>query len=88
MTEFDVVILGQGLAGSALAWQQHWRGLHVLIIDRADQRSASHVAAGLMTPVTGRRMTKAPDFDARLADATAFYRRVESETGGSLFEQQ
>ena len=50
----DFVIIGQGLAGTTLAWQLKWQGLRGVIVDRDDRTSASRVAAGLMTPATGK----------------------------------
>jgi glycine oxidase len=76
----DFVIVGQGLAGTTLAWQLKWRGLRGVIVDRDDGTSASKVAAGLMTPVTGKRLVPAWRLDETWAAADDFYRRVEKET--------
>ena len=82
------IVLGQGLSGSALAWQLHWQGVRVEIVDRGSPVTASRVAAGLITPVTGRRLTKSEDFDQDLAFAQQFYQRVESEVGETLLDHQ
>ncbi len=82
------MILGQGLAGSAIAWTQHWAGQTVLLIDRGEANSASRVAAGLVTPVTGKRLVKSPEYEADWAVAVAFYSRIEAETGQSLFQER
>ncbi len=84
----DVVILGQGLAGSALAWCLHWAGQRILLIDRAESVTASRIAAGLITPITGRRMTKAGDFELLLSEAESFYLQVEAATGQHLLAKQ
>jgi glycine oxidase len=88
---FDVLILGLGLAGSTLAWRLAERGASVGVIDRGGvdeigNPSASHVAAGLITPVTGKRLTVADDFSELWASAEAFYRGVEQRCGESLLE--
>lgn len=90
MKSVDVLIVGQGLAGSALAWCLAERGASLLVLDRGgvdDQGrpSASRVAAGLMTPITGKRLTLAPEWNAMRQTAEAFYRRVEQVTGTAVF---
>jgi glycine/D-amino acid oxidase-like deaminating enzyme len=83
----DFVIVGQGLAGTTLAWQLKWRGLRGVIIDRDDGTSASKVAAGLMTPVTGKRLVPAWRLDETWSAADDFYRRVEKETKSQFLTQ-
>jgi glycine oxidase len=83
----DFVIVGQGIAGTTLAWQLKWRGLRGVIIDRDDGTSASKVAAGLMTPVTGKRLVPAWRLDETWAAADEFYRRVETETKSQFLTQ-
>jgi glycine oxidase len=83
----DFVIIGQGLAGTTLAWQLKWRGLHGVIIDRDDGTSASKVAAGLMTPVTGKRLVPAWRLDETWSAANDFYRRVEKETNSQFLSE-
>lgn len=82
------LIVGQGLAGSAMAWTQHWNGQSLLIIDREDQATASKVAAGLVTPVTGKRLVKSDEYDEYWLTALLFYRRVEHETQTALFAEE
>ena len=77
----DCIIIGQGLAGTALAWQLVWRGASVLILDREAAVTSSRVAAGLITPITGKRLAKTPRLDEHFPAAIEFYRRVEAETG-------
>lgn len=51
----DYLIVGQGLAGSALALELLARGKTVLVIDDGHKHASSQVAAGLINPITGRR---------------------------------
>jgi len=83
----DFVIVGQGIAGTTLAWQLKWRGLRGIVVDRDDGTCASKVAAGLMTPVTGKRLVPAWRLDECWAAADEFYCRVETATK-SLFLTQ
>ncbi|MDP3333280.1 MAG: FAD-binding oxidoreductase [Methylococcaceae bacterium] len=68
----DFLIIGQGLAGSLLAWELLQRGCKVLIVDN-NQENASQIAAGLINPVTGIRLVKAPEIDTLLPVATRCY---------------
>lgn len=77
----DVIIVGQGIAGSALAWALIDRGIRPLVIDDRRQTSASSVAAGLITPVTGAKLKTQPDFSFLAGAAAAHYRAVEAATG-------
>jgi len=88
MSSPEFVIVGQGLAGTTLAWPLLRRGRRVLVIDREDGSSASRIAAGLITPVTGKRLAKSWRWDELFPAAAAFYRSVEAETGTRLFSQQ
>jgi glycine oxidase len=85
---YDCILIGQGLAGTALAWRLHWRGFRVLVVDREPPVTASRVAAGLLTPITGKRLATFPDWDLFWPEAVRFYRRVESETGSEFFHQR
>lgn len=78
---YDVVVLGQGLAGTAAAWALHWAGLRVLIIDRGDPHTPSRVAAGLMTPITGQRLVPSWRWHEFWSTAVDFYQRVSEITG-------
>ena len=77
----DIVVVGLGLAGATLAWEAHTAGLEAVIIDDGDHNAASRVAAGLITPVTGRKLKPEADFDAYAGTAARHYRRVGDLTG-------
>ncbi len=83
----DFVIIGQGLAGTALAWSLLRRGRSVLVVDRG-RGGCSRLAAGLMTPVTGKRLAKSWRWDEFYPTAAAFYRAAEADTGAALFHQR
>ena len=71
----EVLIVGQGLAGSLLAWQLIEHGFRVLVIDDGAE-NASQVAAGLINPVSGLRLLKTADSETLLAAAHALYRQL------------
>ena len=53
----DLLIIGQGLAGTAAAWEAHRRGLDVRIADPRSINQASWVASGLYNPIVLKRRT-------------------------------
>lgn len=85
MDAFDFAIIGQGLAGTTLAWQLRWRGCRVCVVDREAAVTSSRIAAGLMTPVTGQRFAQTWRLHEVWPAADAFYRRIESELGMRVF---
>jgi glycine oxidase len=48
----DVVVIGGGVIGLAIAWRAALRGLSVTLFDAAPGSGASHHAAGMLAPVT------------------------------------
>jgi hypothetical protein len=56
MKETEVLIVGQGLAGTWLGFWLYQSGITFRIIDKPNSDGASMRAAGLINPVTGRRM--------------------------------
>ncbi|MGR9014727.1 MAG: NAD(P)/FAD-dependent oxidoreductase [Gammaproteobacteria bacterium] len=71
----DYLIIGQGLAGSLLAWELIHRGCKVVIIDDG-RENASQVAAGLINPITGMRFVKSADVDTLLPSAKHRYAQL------------
>ena len=84
----DIVVVGLGLAGAALAWEAHAAGLELVIVDDGDHAAASRVAAGLVTPVTGRKLKPEAHFDAFAAAAVRHYRQVGDLTGVSAYVER
>jgi glycine oxidase len=81
----DAIIVGQGLAGSAVAWTLKRAGMDVVVIDSNDNNSASKISAGLVTPYSGKRQAKDSDFDRRRQQAKAFYEDVGKQLGMTLW---
>ena len=67
--QVDFLIVGQGLAGSLLARSLRAKGRRVAVVDDRWKSASSQVAAGLMTPLTGRRFTLTPDYPGLFARA-------------------
>src|SRR6478752_1048216 len=58
MKETEVIIVGQGLSGTWLSWWLGRAGISFLVIDKPERGGASLKSAGLINPVTGRRLVK------------------------------
>ncbi len=52
MVSPDVIVIGGGLIGLACAWRAAEHGLRVTVVDDAPGQGASHVAGGMIAPVT------------------------------------
>lgn len=74
---YDFIIVGQGLAGSVLAYSLIKENQKVLVVDEEAKSSSSRVAAGLCNPVVFKRLTKSWLIDAVLPLAKAFYQNQE-----------
>ncbi len=83
----DVIIVGQGLAGTTLAWQLLNAELEVVVLDREEETTSSRIAAGLMTPITGKRFAKSWLWDLFWPEACDFYRELESRTQTRFFDE-
>lgn len=83
----DVLIVGQGLAGSIVTQYCWQRNLSVLAIDEDRERTSSQVAAGLVNPITGRRFVKTWMFDELDRAARLFYNQLESTYGTQLLHR-
>lgn len=81
----NYLIIGQGLAGSALAWELIQRGKSVMVYDEPKENRASSVAAGLFNPITGRVMTKTWKADELFSFLEKFYSAAGKVLGKNFF---
>ena len=79
MQKLDILIVGQGLAGSLLALELEKRGKNIMILDNNPIVSASKVAAGLYNPITGRKMVKTWFADELFPDLSKYYQDLEKK---------
>ena len=82
-----ILIRGQGLAGTLLGWELERAGLAFAIANRGHENAASVAAAGLINPITGRRLVKSWRVDSLLPAARATYRRIENELGVRVWHE-
>lgn len=80
----EYLIVGQGICGTFLSWYLHRSGASFNVIDHLDPSTSSRVAAGVINPVTGRRIVKTWMIDTLLPFALSAYeelgRALEIET--------
>lgn len=81
------MIVGQGLAGSLLATFLMKKGKKIIVIDSFSPSSSSQIAAGLVHPITGRRIVKTWLADTAFPFAFAVYKDLEKEYGRSFFQK-
>jgi glycine/D-amino acid oxidase-like deaminating enzyme len=88
LKDVEVLIVGQGLAGSLLAYFLEKAGLSFHVIDNDGQHSASRKAAGLINPVTGRNFVKTWKADALLSFARQTYQDLEQMLGTHFYSER
>lgn len=81
----EALIVGQGLAGTALAWELARRGMSFVIVDPAEPGTCSRVAAGILAPLAGQRLAPSWRLEEALPVARSLYAEVSQRTGRSLF---
>ncbi|MFN8237674.1 MAG: FAD-dependent oxidoreductase [Chitinophagales bacterium] len=84
-SEVDYIIVGQGIAGSMVAHFLLQDNRKILVIDELNLHSSSNIAAGVINPITGRRMVKSWMIDELLPFAKSTYRFLEKELNVSFF---
>jgi glycine oxidase len=81
----DVVVIGGGVIGLALAWRAAQRGLRVVVLERAEfGGGTSHVAAGMLAPGAEADPREAGMLAANLASAKlypSFVQELEEASG-------
>jgi glycine oxidase len=82
----EVLIVGQGLAGTLLGWELARAGIpfHVAA---AGPAGASRAAAGIINPITGRRLVKAWGIDFLLPAARDVFAELGATAGRSFWQE-
>lgn len=78
--EIDFLIIGQGLAGTALGYRLEKEGKKIMLFDQPSQNQSSRIAAGLYNPVTGRKMVKTWIGELLFPMIEPFYGELEEVT--------
>jgi glycine oxidase len=83
----DIVVIGAGVIGSAIAWRLAQRGSRVILLDRGEPGTeASWAAAGVLIPSAGE--VASPLFQLYRASHAAYPGFVEEvrQSSGAAFE--
>ena len=83
--QIDTLIIGQGLAGSLLAWQLMQQGQKVIIVCDEQAPSASAVAAGIFNPISGQRFVLQAQADRIIPAAEQCYGQLQRQFGQMFF---
>ena len=83
----DIIIVGQGISGTFLSYYLQKTGVSFIVIDEAKPNTASKAAAGLINPVTGRRIVKTWMIDELMSFAKLAYNEIEKELGIDFFSE-
>lgn len=77
----EVLIVGQGLAGTLLGWELARAGIPFHVADAGPAATASRAAAGIINPITGRRLVKAWRIEALLPAARTVFAEIGAAAG-------
>jgi glycine/D-amino acid oxidase-like deaminating enzyme len=75
----EFLIIGQGISGTFLSYYLYKEKRSFLVIDNNDNNSPSRIAAGIINPVTGRRMVTVWMADEILPFAWTAYQEIGNE---------
>ncbi|WP_370089012.1 NAD(P)/FAD-dependent oxidoreductase [Ekhidna sp.] len=79
-TKVDYIIVGQGIAGSWLAYEMLKRELSIIVINEDKKETSSQKAAGIYNPITGRKMVKTWRADELFPTLERQYEELEKLT--------
>ena len=82
----DYLIVGQGLAGSFLSWNLLKRNKSISIVDQDHKNCSSLAAAGMINPITGKRLVLSQRCEELLPYAKEVYHELERQFNKKFFE--
>jgi len=85
-TEF--LIIGQGISGTWLSYYLQKANRSFIVIDNDQPNAASRIAAGIINPVTGRRIVKTWMIDELLSFLVPAYEELGNELGIKAIDQK
>ena len=86
--EVDYIVVGQGIAGSCMAFELMRRGLKVAVFDDSWKWAACIVAVGVINPITGKRLVKSWRSEVAHAAAKKFYANLEGILNAKFYHER
>src|SRR6478609_275489 len=80
----DFLIIGQGLAGSLVAWMLAAKGKRVAVVDNGAPLTSSKVAAGMFNPINTKRFTVMGEAETLITEALDIYQSIEQQLGVTI----
>ena len=77
----DVLIIGQGISGTCLSYYLANEKISFIVFDDERKNAPSRVAAGIINPVTGRRIVRTWMIEELLPYTWSFYTQLGTELG-------
>ncbi len=84
--KLDVLIVGQGIAGTIASYQLINKGYTVGIIDNAKQHLSSQLASAIINPLSGKKWHQVAQFDKFLSDSLLYYKGIEKILNQSIIK--
>jgi len=85
--DVDYIIAGQGLAGSLFAWNAIQSGKIVKVFDSKSGHTCTRVAAGIVTPITGRQMKLTWKAGTLIPFSSAYYKELQMQLGKKFLQE-
>ena len=85
--KLDYIIVGQGIAGSVLAFKLITSGKKIAVFDQPDKNRSSAIAGGIFNPITGKNMIKTWKADVLWPTMLNFYKDVEKTLRVKILHQ-
>jgi len=79
--QVDLIIIGQGISGTCLSYFLSRENISFIVIDDERKNAPSRVAAGIINPVTGRRIVRTWMIEELLPYTWNFYTQLGTELG-------
>ncbi|MBC7889311.1 MAG: FAD-binding oxidoreductase [Ferruginibacter sp.] len=84
MKKINTLVVGQGIAGTLVAFMLHRHKIPFMVIDPGETNTSSRIAAGMFTPVSGKRKTIHPDVLLQIPFAIKICREIEQLLGAAI----